>query len=144
MTDRPEPVFRLVYASRCELPDTALEAEIPRILAAARRNNAAQGVTGALLFSADGFVQVLEGPTEAVERTFERIECDPRHAHVVILEAGPAAAREFQNWSMAYAGRDADQRFAAFSRAPRTACPEALALLRAALDRMTPEQAAAA
>ena len=99
---------------------------------------------GQLLFSADGFVQVLEGPTEAVERTFERIECDPRHAHVVILEAGPAAAREFQNWSMAYAGRDADQHFAAFSRAPRTACPEALALLRAALDRMTPEQAAAA
>jgi len=138
-----EPLFRLVYASRNLVPEAALPEEMPRILDAARRHNAESGITGALLFSADAFVQVLEGPMPAVERAFERIQCDPRHAAVVVLEAGPAPARDFAGWSMAYAGRRPDLRFAALEETPRTASPALLDLLRAALGRMTAERAPA-
>jgi hypothetical protein len=129
-------LFRLVYASRSLVPEDGVPVELPRILDAARRRNAAQGITGALLFSADGFVQVLEGPVAAVERTFERIQCDPRHAEVVVLEAGMAATRDFAGWSMAYAGRRPDLRFEGFRATPDGASPAMLDLLRGALRRM--------
>ena len=70
-----------------------------------RRNNRRDEITGALLFSEDQFAQVLEGDMEAVMEAFERIQCDPRHRNTVILTNEPAAAREFGDWSMAYAGR---------------------------------------
>jgi hypothetical protein len=130
-------LFRLVYASRSLLGESMLAREIPQILEVSRRNNAARGVTGALLFSTDAFVQVLEGPQEGVERIFERIQCDPRHAGVVVLEAGPAPARDFAGWSMAYAGRRADIRFTALEAAPRIASPAMLDLLHGALGRIT-------
>jgi hypothetical protein len=54
-----------------------------------------------------------------VEEVFETIQADPRHAEVVVLEAGPVAAREFGDWQMAWAGRTADAgaRFAALAGA---------------------------
>ena len=132
-------LFRLVYASRSLVPEDRVPDELPRILEVARRRNAEQDITGALLFSADGFVQVLEGPMAAVEQTFERIQCDPRHAAVVVLEAGPVAARGFAGWSMAYAGRRPDLRFEAFAT-PEGAPAPMLDLLRGALRRL-PETA---
>ncbi|MFZ4409057.1 MAG: BLUF domain-containing protein [Paracraurococcus sp.] len=129
-------VFRLVYASRSLLTEQEVAAEIPRILDTARRNNAGEGITGALLCSADAFVQVLEGPMAAVERTFERIQCDPRHAEVVVLEAAPAAARDFAGWAMAFAGRRAGPRFGTLEAAALGASPAMLELLRGALERM--------
>ncbi len=136
-------LFRLVYASRSLVPQAAAAAEIPRILQAARHRNAAQHITGALLFSADAFVQVLEGPLPAVERCFERIQCDPRHADVVVLEAAEVPAREFDGWAMAFAGHRPDLRFGRLGAPPEGASPALLALLRGALDRMAEERALA-
>jgi Sensors of blue-light using FAD len=105
----PEPLHRLVYYSRnaLGLPEAALADEIRQILAASRRNNAAAGVTGALMFNRGCFAQVLGGPRPAVERTFERIQRDPRHADVMPLEFAPVARRGFPSWSMAFVGRSA-------------------------------------
>lgn len=91
-------LFRLIYASRNRVGDAAALASI---LAIARRNNAALGVTGVLLHTADGFAQVLEGSLEAVSAVFERIQNDPRHGEIAVLEAGPAATRLFAGWAMA-------------------------------------------
>lgn len=103
-------LYRLVYVSRNMLPGDAdvADTELAAILAASRRNNEPDGITGALLFNQDCFAQVLEGGLEAVQSTFERIQCDPRHQETVILSAGPVAQREFGQWSMAYAGRTDD------------------------------------
>ena len=106
--------FRLVYYSRNKVPGDAAahERELRTILAASRRNNAQAGVTGALLFNAGCFGQVLEGPRRAVETTFERIQCDPRHGDVALLDFAPAEDRAFPNWSMGFVGteqRDAAQ-----------------------------------
>ena len=103
---------RLVYYSRNTMPGSIPEiaAEVGHILAKSRRNNSALGVTGALMFSAGCFAQVLEGPRAALEQTFERIQRDTRHAAVVVLEYAPVEARAFPNWSMAFVGENARHR----------------------------------
>ena len=97
---------RLVYYSRNRLNpgDSAPPAELAAILSASRRNNEKVGVTGALLFNAGCFGQVLEGPRDAVEEVFERIQQDDRHGEVSLLAFAPVPSRAFPNWSMGFVG----------------------------------------
>ena len=100
----PDSVLhRLTYYSRNAIADVCAHAsrEVECILAAARRNNARDGLTGALLRSEYHFAQLLEGPPEAVERAFERIRRDWRHADLVVLCREPAEARLFEGCPMA-------------------------------------------
>ena len=101
-------LYRVLYCSRNDLsgtPETYL-GEIRGILAASRENNARDGVTGGLLFSQGCFAQVLEGTTEMVGRTFERLQCDERHRNVTVLQSGLITARDFPDWSMAFTEAD--------------------------------------
>ena len=92
-------LFRLIYASRSRIGREA--AALASILAEARAYKAVAGITGVLLHSPDGFAQVLEGSLAAVGATFERIQNDPRHGEVAVLEAGPSGARLFAGRTMA-------------------------------------------
>jgi blue light- and temperature-responsive anti-repressor len=99
-------IYRILYCSRNDIqssPDHQL-AEIRKILASARANNADCGITGALVFNAGCFAQVLEGPLQHVEATFEKIQRDLRHTDVTVLEACSVTQREFPDWSMAFSG----------------------------------------
>jgi hypothetical protein len=99
-------LYRLVYASTSLLsddPDTARQ-QIADILSSSRGNNAADDITGALLFSDTNFAQVLEGPRAAVERLYETLHHDPRHKDLLLLLTEPLEARQFPQWSMAYIG----------------------------------------
>ncbi len=100
---------RVLYCSRNSIPGgtTAIAASVQTILAASRVNNARDGITGGLLFSEGCFAQVLEGPTDAVEAAFERIQCDDRHSEVTVLQVGPITTRDFPDWSMGFAGTSA-------------------------------------
>jgi blue light- and temperature-responsive anti-repressor len=106
-------LYRLIYRSReviaQAVPDAATEAGLQRelraIVSAARWRNKAENVTGALLFTGTGFVQVLEGAREVVERTFERIANDHRHADVTVLSFTPTQQRSFPDWSMGFCGQ---------------------------------------
>ena len=49
------------------------EDDLDAMLATARRNNGASGITGMLLYAEGAFIQVLEGETEALDTTMERI-----------------------------------------------------------------------
>jgi blue light- and temperature-responsive anti-repressor len=99
-------VYRILYCSRNDIQNSLDHqlAEIRKILVSARANNAACGITGALLFNAGCFAQVLEGPLQEVEATFEKIQRDLRHTDVTVLEACSVAQREFPDWSMAFSG----------------------------------------
>ena len=99
-------LYRVLYCSRncLDAAPEAYRAEINQILARSRVNNARDGVTGGLLFSNGCFAQVLEGPLQAVEETFERIQCDERHRDVTVLQSGPIEMRDFPDWSMAFTG----------------------------------------
>lgn len=100
-------LHRLVYYSQNRIR-ADLEREVQTILEASRRNNVAAGVTGALIFNAGCFAQVLEGPTAAVEATFERIQQDDRHASVSVIASGPVHERRFSGWAMAFVGAERD------------------------------------
>lgn len=139
MTDS---VFRLAYISR-NAGLTGQE-ELDALLATARRNNAALGVTGALLFSTDCFAQVLEGPMQQVNAIFERIQMDARHCDVIVLLAEPDEQRRFPGWAMAYAGDDpeARRRFSHMRfdtlRDRASSAGDILAMLDAAVHRAQP------
>ncbi|MGA1834318.1 BLUF domain-containing protein [Rhizobium wenxiniae] len=96
--------FRLVYYSENRIPIEKLEGEIETILTASRKNNILVGISGALMFNAGYFAQVLEGNQPAIESTFERIQQDRRHGNVQLLEFAAASTRAFQSWSMAFIG----------------------------------------
>lgn len=71
------------------------------IVSVSRRNNAHDGVTGYLIFDGDGFLQILEGERDAVDKTFARIERDQRHRETRVIGKTTADQRAFVNWSMA-------------------------------------------
>ena len=99
-------LHRLVYYSRNQItggPGILTDA-IASILATSRINNERAGVTGALMFNAGCFAQVLEGPQASIESVFERIQQDERHSAVTLLELSTIEARRFPSWSMGYVG----------------------------------------
>lgn len=100
-------LYRLVYASKNLLVggEAKIASAVTQILEASQRNNSKVDVTGALMFNNGAFAQVLEGPRQAVEETFERIQCDDRHGDVTVLQCGPTENRSFANWSMAFVGQ---------------------------------------
>ena len=90
---------RLTGATRGDLAE-----QLERLVRRASALNAEAGLTGALICSPTHFGQVIEGPADALEETFERIQMDPRHAEVRVLYAMPIGARSFGRWGMASAG----------------------------------------
>ena len=92
------PLRRILYGSSA--PALLSADDVSSILRASRRNNAADGVTGALLYADGNFIQVLEGAPEAVARTYERIRRDPRHRQIATYLDQPAGDRMFPDWSM--------------------------------------------
>ena len=104
----PEQTFRLMYRSRDRLAPEDRKTELGRLFSTARSNNKKRHVTGALLVSGDWFVQVLEGDEVEVRSLFGRIEQDPRHDAVELLDAVPEAERVFARWSMAKVAGDGE------------------------------------
>ena len=95
-------LHRIVYDSVVAVPfGDAGERDIQAILEVARSRNAKLGVTGALFCDGAYFVQLLEGPAEAVEAVFASIHADPRHTDIRVMERGPAETRWFASWHMA-------------------------------------------
>jgi hypothetical protein len=103
----PSDLNRLIYYSRNRILGTPAQvtAEVNTILASAQRNNSLRCVTGALIFNAGIFAQVLEGTRRDVELTFERIQRDARHSDVEVLAFAQAQNRQFPSWSIAFMGR---------------------------------------
>lgn len=107
------PLQRIVYYSKNLLTgsDEVIATNIEQILEAARVNNSKANLTGALIFNSGCFAQVIEGPRDGIAEVFERIQCDPRHTEVQVLEYGPIIKRAFPNWSMAFIGvREKDEK----------------------------------
>lgn len=80
----------------------ACQVNLAEILDLSRRNNRNAQITGLLLFNGKRFLQVLEGPLDAVSTTYQRIAADGRHRAPVLLARKQIAAREFGEWSMGY------------------------------------------
>jgi hypothetical protein len=78
------------------------DAELDVLLKKSRANNQKVDVTGILLYKEGNFIQVLEGPKEAVASVLKRIEGDHRHRGVIRLFEQETAERDFGDWSMGF------------------------------------------
>jgi hypothetical protein len=65
-----------------------------------RRNNAAAGITGMLLYHKGSFFQVLEGERNVVEALYEKILEDNRHKRTTRIIFEPIKERAFGEWTM--------------------------------------------
>ncbi len=91
---------RLVYLSMSVGdPD---KATLTDILDSSRRNNGADGITGALFYHDGTYIQVLEGAQDKVTACFDRVRYDARHRGCVVLESGPVDSRIFASWDMGF------------------------------------------
>ena len=93
---------RLVYESRAT-GSTGSLTNLAVILAESHRNNARDGLSGVLAAHEDRYIQVIEGPREALDSLLKRLEDDPRHRNLRLLDRAPAGERMFEGWTMASA-----------------------------------------
>ena len=106
MTKKSDKIVRLIYASR--LAKGCGPKELEAILNVSRENNRDIGVTGALCYSARGFLQCIEGPRESVNMLYRRIVQDERNEDVTLIAyTQNEDERAFGQWSMAYVRADA-------------------------------------
>lgn len=93
-------IRRMAYVSQplADLPVT----EIPRIVATSRANNERDGLTGVLVYTGADFVQLIEGPEEAVATLWARVASDPRHRDIAILLDESNHRPWFPDWRMGY------------------------------------------
>jgi hypothetical protein len=93
-------VIELIYASTAH--DKLSECELRDLLDVSRRNNAAAGITGMLLYRDGNFLQILEGGREAVHALLDRIKADRRHFGVMVVLETEIERRSFDGWSMGF------------------------------------------
>lgn len=89
---------RVVYISRSRIshnPD-----ELDALVNRSSVLNLWAGITGMLWWDGADFVQVLEGPHEAVGQTMQRILLDVRHTNVEVVLDRAVAGRIFGEWAM--------------------------------------------
>jgi hypothetical protein len=91
-------LVRLMYASRAARPLDP--EELLAIQRHATLHNPKVGITGAMCFADDVFIQVLEGGRGAVSALYQRIAADPRHHDVTLLAYEEIGERRFAGWAM--------------------------------------------
>jgi hypothetical protein len=96
-------VERIIYIStaRNEIAD----ADIADILGTSRLNNRRDGLTGLLIVGGRRFLQILEGDSGPLARTYARITADPRHFALVQLEMRAVDKRCCPSWDMGFFDR---------------------------------------
>lgn len=92
--------FQLCYSSIAT--DEMDRNQLVNLLKGSRERNQDAQITGLLLYSGDRFLQVLEGPEEAVRATYARIQRDSRHHDLALLFEEDVAKREYPDWSMGF------------------------------------------
>jgi len=93
-------VLSIAYVSVATSPLSS--DEIAALLTQARANNERDGITGALLYHRDRFIQIVEGDDDIVRARFTTISTDPRHASVVTMREKRIVERQFPQWTMGF------------------------------------------
>jgi hypothetical protein len=73
-----------------------------RLTDQAAQLNQQLAITGVLFYENQHFGQTIEGPKKAVMHLWEKIQKDPRHQNVRMLDMGDIEARRFPAWSMRF------------------------------------------
>jgi hypothetical protein len=78
------------------------EADLEDILVKSRSNNARDDLTGVLAYREGRFLQLLEGPLDAVRTRMAAIGSDPRHEDITMLLEEVTQHRQFPEWTMGF------------------------------------------
>lgn len=92
--------YQIIYSSEATTPMQTEDLE--ELLDHARGSNAAEGITGALVYAEGLFLQILEGDKVQVQDLMSRIRRDVRHESVIVLRELEVPAPIFGGWKMAY------------------------------------------
>lgn len=95
-------LWKISYISVASAPDKIAETDVREICAVAGPHNARSGITGILTYHAGRFAQIIEGAEHDLRNLMKRISADPRHHNLRITMDRAIAARQFDDWSMAY------------------------------------------
>ncbi len=137
------PSHMIAYTSRCMIPPAYQKTEVKALVHVSRIRNAAENVTGALVFTEEHFAQTIEGPVAAVRAIMESIRRDSRHSSIVMLHDGPIPRRRYSRWSLAYHGYvaslDTKIRAAAFEADRPAGRGRAIVDLLDEMQRLAPE-----
>ncbi len=90
---------RLIYRSDCTDKLIANE-DLRDILQQSAQRNREAGITGLLVLSGDQFLQVLEGPSDAVNTLYSKLISDTRHHDLKLISYELIAERYFDDWGM--------------------------------------------
>jgi hypothetical protein len=99
LDDASPMLCTFVYCSRAA--EGVDDAEVGRIVEAAKRSNLARGITGVLVFGNGVFFQLIEGPAAQIQKLIATLHRDPRHYDVVSLDwSEERRERLYPNWEM--------------------------------------------
>lgn len=90
-------IKQIIYRSQPFGFDRAM---LAGILVQARRNNLRDSITGALICRHDLYLQLIEGPSAAIDSTYAKIARDDRHSDINLLVADTVDRRMFPEWAM--------------------------------------------
>jgi hypothetical protein len=93
----------MVYRSRAV--GALSDYELYELVQAAQSRNAAESITGLMLYDDGRFYQWLEGPAASVGRLMRSIKADRRHTDIEILSDKTSTTRQFGDWKMRLATR---------------------------------------
>jgi hypothetical protein len=93
-------MIQISYISSAKEPMTT--EQLIALLQQCLANNAERGVTGLLLYGNATFLQVLEGDEKVIDDLFDKIQKDPRHAHIQFLHRRTIECRQYSDWSMGF------------------------------------------
>lgn len=93
---------RLIYGSTATGRTDNLM-NLATLLSESRRNNERDGLTGALAAHDGRYLQVIEGPSGALDRLMRRLADDNRHRDLVVFSRESTETRLFTGWAMASA-----------------------------------------
>ena len=97
----PKEIIQLIYTSSANVSFTGQQ--LAQLLAHARMHNHSLGISGMLVYDDGFFIQVLEGPQDAVDALYQTIGKDRRHGQIRLLLRTQIQSKEFRQWSMGFA-----------------------------------------
>lgn len=99
---------RLLYTSALDMECSGEKQvqTVRKIAESSAEQNRMSQLTGSLVFVKGVFIQILEGPHDAVEKVFDKICCDFRHVDVRLIDLTNVSERLFEGWDMAFLNDD--------------------------------------
>ncbi len=92
---------RLIYVSRwTQAVADDVDVALMRIVARSIPNTRIASLTGFLVAADGAFLQVLEGPSDAITETYERIAADRCHDRLKVVGEWRVTQRLFKDWNM--------------------------------------------